>query len=129
MKVMLTKIEFKNRCSQRKVAFCAFSFVNECYYNSPSPDQMVILQDSARIFQKLPILEDLAKKMVILQGLAEKRLSCKICQKNGYLARFLQVRSGRAVLLVAFIHATHFFCAKIYLRNRCVFLKKNNKFS
>ena len=43
----------------------------------PSRDQMVILQDSARILQKLPILQDLA----------EKWLSCKTWQKNGYLAR------------------------------------------
>ena len=43
----------------------------------PSRDQMVILQDSARILQKLPILQDLA----------ENCLSCKIWQKNGYLAR------------------------------------------
>ena len=43
----------------------------------PSRDQMVILQDSARILQKLSILQDQA----------EKWLSCKICQKNGYLAR------------------------------------------
>ena len=62
---------------------------------------MVILQDSARILQKLPILQDLI----------EKWLSCKIWQKNGYLARFLQVRSGRAVLLLALIHAK--ICVKI----------------
>ena len=68
---------------------------------------MVILQDSARISQKLPILQELA----------EKWLSCKICQKNGYLARFLQVRSGRAVLLLALIHAKHFILSKNLLNN------------
>ena len=47
--------------------------------------------------------------MVILRDLAEKWLSCKICQKNGYLARLLQIRSGRAVLLLALIDATHLF--------------------
>ena len=69
---------------------------------------MVILQDSARILQKLSILQDLA----------EKWLSCKICQKNGYLARFLQVRSGRAVLLLALIHATHFILTRNLLQNQ-----------
>ena len=51
-----------------------FSF--QCQ-KSTSRDQMVILQDSARILQKLPILQDLA----------EKWLSCKTWQKNGYIAR------------------------------------------
>ena len=76
---------------------------------------MVILQDSARILQKLPILQDLT----------EKWLSCKIWQKNGYLARFLQVRSGRAVLLLALILATHFISTRILLKNQLrVFLRK-----
>ena len=69
---------------------------------------MVILQDFARILQKLPILQDLT----------EKWLSCKIWQKNGYLARFLQVRSGRAVLLLALIHATHFISTRNLLKNQ-----------
>ena len=74
---------------------------------------MVILQDSARILQKLPILQDLT----------EKWLSCKIWQKNGYLARsgrkrFLQVRSGQAVLLLALIHATHFISTRNLLKNQ-----------
>ena len=56
--------------------------------------------------------------MVILQELAEKWLYCKICQKNGYLARFLQVRSGRAVLLLALIHATHFILSRNLLKNQ-----------
>ena len=58
------------------------------------------------------------RKMVILQDLPEKWLSCKICQKNGYLARFLQVRSGRAVLLLALIHATHFILTRNLLQNQ-----------
>ena len=75
---------------------------------SPSRDHMVILQGSARILQKPPILQDLA----------EKRLSCKTWQKNGYLARFLQVRSGRAVLLLTLIHATHFILTRNLLKNQ-----------
>ena len=74
----------------------------------PSRDQMVILQDSVRILQKLSILQDLA----------EKWLYCKICQKNGYLVRFLQVRSGRAVLLLAPIHATHFILTRNLHKNQ-----------
>ena len=74
----------------------------------PSQDHMVIMQDSVRILQKLSILQDLA----------EKWLSCKICQKNGYLARFLQVRSSRAVLLLALIHATNFFLTRFFLQNQ-----------
>ena len=63
--------------------------------------------------------------MVILQDLAEKWLSCKICQENGYLARFLQVRSGRAVLLLVVIHATHFILTRNLLKNQLrVFLRK-----
>ena len=80
--------------------------------NVPSRDQMVILQDLARILQKMVILQDLAKRMVILQDscktngylvsfLQNERLSCKILAKRmailqdsgktiGYLARFLQ---------------------------------------
>ena len=56
-----------------------FILANRYIYSRefPSRDQMVILQDSARILQKLPILQDLA----------EKWLSCKTWQKNGYLAR------------------------------------------
>ena len=69
---------------------------------------MVILQDSARILQKPPILQDLT----------EKWLSCKIWQKNGYLARLLQVRSGRAVILLALIHATLFISTRNLLRNQ-----------
>ena len=41
------------------------------YKTFPSREQMVIVHDSARILQKLPILQDLA----------EKRLSCKIPEK------------------------------------------------
>ena len=86
--------------------------------NYPSRDQMVILQDSARILQELPILQDLT----------EKWLSCEIWQKNGYLERFLQVRSGRAVLLLALIQATHFFSTRNLLKNQLRVFKKKNKF-
>ena len=58
------------------------------------------------------------RKIVILQDLPEKWLSCKICQKNGYLARFLQVRSGRAVLLLALIHATHLILTRNLFQNQ-----------
>ena len=94
----------------------------------PSRDQMVILQDSARILQKLSILHDLA----------EKWLSCKICQKNGYLARsarkmvilqdsckFVPVELSSYWLL--FMQHISFW-PEIYFRISCVFLKKNNKF-
>ena len=56
--------------------------------------------------------------MVILRDVLEKCLSCKICQKNNYLARFLQVRSGRAVILLAPIHATHFLLTRNLLKNQ-----------
>ena len=86
--------------------------VNTAY---PSRDQMVILEDSARILQKLSIMQDVP----------ERWLSCKICRKNGYLARFLQVRSGRAVLLLALIHATHFILTRNLLQNQLrVFYEK-----
>ena len=78
---------------------------------------MVILQDSDRILQKLPILQDLPEKWLSGKTWQKKRLSCKICQKNGYLARFLQVRSGRAVLLLALTHAKHFILTKNLLKN------------
>ena len=68
------------------------------------------------------------RKMVILQDLPEKWLSCKICQKTGCLARFLQVRSGRAVRLLAPLHATHFILIRNLLKNQLRFFKKNNKF-
>ena len=79
---------------------------------------MVILQDSARFLQKLPISQDLT----------EKWLSCKICQKNGYVATFLQVRSSRGVLLLALIYATHFILSGNLLKNPLRFLNNNNKF-
>ena len=85
--------------------------------NIPSQDQMVILQDSAGILQKLPILQDLAENGYLARP-GKKWLSCEICQKNGYLARFLQVRSSRAVLLLALIHATHFILSRNYHRNQ-----------
>ena len=89
----------------------------------PSRHQMVDLQDSAKNLQKLPIW----------QHLTEKWLSCKICQKNGYLARFFQVQCGRAVLLLALIHETHLILTRNLLKNqlRVFFLKiKNlNRFS
>ena len=88
---------------------------------------MVILQDSARILQKLPILQDLA----------EKWLSCKTWPKNGYLAR-----SARKMVILqdsckfvpvelssywlSFMQNI-LFLAEIYLRISCVFFKKNKK--
>ena len=82
--------------------------------NYPSRDQMVILQDSARILQKL--------------------LSCKICQKNGYLARsarkmailqdsckFVPVELS-SYWLPFMQHIS--FWPEIYLRISCLFFKK-----
>ena len=57
------------------------------FANHPRRDQMVILQDSARILQKTVILQDSGRKMVILQDLPEKWLSCKICKKRGLIVK------------------------------------------
>ena len=76
------------------------------------------LARSCQNLAKSAYLARSGRKMVILQDLAEKWLSCKICQKNGYLARFLQVRSDRAVLLLALIHATHFILSRNSLKNQ-----------
>ena len=51
-----------------------------CSYQSPSRSREVILQDLPRFLQK----------RVILQDLARCRLSCKILQDGGYLARILK---------------------------------------
>ena len=66
--------------------------------NSPSQDQMVILQDLPRFLQKMVILHDLAKNGYLARS----------CKKSGYLARFLQVRSGRAVLSLTVLDALSF---------------------
>ena len=84
----------------------------------PSRDQMDILQDSARILKKLSISQDMSKRCYLARSDRKMVILQDLCQKNGYLARFLRVRSGRAVLLLAPIHATHFLLTRNVLKNQ-----------
>ena len=54
----------------------------------------------------------------------EKWLSCKTWQKNGYVAIFLQVSSGRAVLLLALFRAKHFISNRNLLKSQLLFFKE-----
>ena len=92
------------RFAQKIYLFHRFQFFFKYF---PSRDQMVILQDSARILQKLSILQELP----------EKWLSCKICQKNGYLARFWQKSCKIMHNLARFWQNLPESC-KITIRNR-----------
>ena len=93
---------------------------------------MVILQDLARILQKMVILQDLARRWLSCKILQDEWLSCKIlasrmvilqdsCKSNGYLARFLQVE-----WLSCKIFARRWLSCKILQENlarRCIVLQ------
>ena len=74
----------------------------------PSQDQMVILQDLPRFLQKMVILHDLARKSLSCKILQDDGYLARSCKKNGCLARFLQVRSGRELLSLAVLDALSF---------------------
>ena len=50
--------------------------------NYPRRDQMVILQDLARILQKMVILQDLARRWISCKILQDEWLSCKILARR-----------------------------------------------
>ena len=70
--------------------------------------RMVILQDLPRFLQKMVILHDLARKWLFCKILRDDGCLARSCKKNGYLARFLQIRSGRALLSLAVLDALSF---------------------
>ena len=83
------------------------------FFGNPSQDQMVILQDLPRFLQKMVILHNLATKWLSCKILQDDGHLARSCKKNGYLVKFLQVRSGRVLLSLVVLDALFFIQRKL----------------